>query len=126
MKCHLILPAALLLAGCSVNPVADEEPKHPWEWQPTDTELAHGRNIYLKTCGLCHNEGEQGAPPLGSPARWPPRLAKGTDTLILNAINGFDGEDGYMPPLGDNDTLSEAGVTAAVKFMAAALNQKTH
>lgn len=115
----------LLLTGCSGDPDAaasaeGAKPNHPWDWQPEDPELAAGRQVYLDTCGLCHNEGEQGATPLGSAGRWESRIAKGEATLIRHALEGFKGEDGKMPARGDNDALSDADVTAAVKFMIAA------
>ncbi len=122
-----ILPSLLLtlLASCSGDPesaapASEEAHQHPWDWQPEDPELAAGRQVYLDTCGLCHDEGEQGAPPLGSSKRWAARIDKGEETLILNAIKGIKGDDGTMPPRGDNDELSDADVAAAVKFMIAA------
>ena len=126
MKRFLPWLCLLLLTGCSGDPdsaasaEAPPKPKHPWDWQPDDPELASGRQVYLDTCGLCHNEGEQGATPLGSATRWEQRLAKGEATLIRHAIEGFKGDDGKMPARGDNDALTDAQVTAAVKYMIAA------
>ncbi len=132
MKRHFTgLLLLVVVSGCSDEPGAaashpkEEKPHHPWNWQPDDPELAHGRDVYSKTCGLCHNEGEQGAPSLSNAARWKARLTKGPETLVRNAIHGFKGDDGKMPPRGDNDALTDADVTAAVKFMLASLNRLT-
>lgn len=109
-----------LFTSCGKGPEAPKEPekpKHPWDWEPEDPELVQGKKVYSRDCSFCHNEGEEGAPRLGSVKQWTERSAKGMDTLIDNAINGFVGDDGEMPPRGDSPNLTDEEVAAAVKFM---------
>jgi len=120
-------PIAFFLAACqseesgATPPKSDsvsvEKPVHPWDWTPTDAELLSGKKVYLRECSLCHDEGEEGAPALTKSGEWNTRAAKGIDVLIDHAINGFVGEDGKMPARGGTDTLTDAQVAAAVKFM---------
>ena len=123
MKAITPLICLLIVTGCSGDPDAaasvEEKPKHPWDWQSEDPELVTGRQVYLDTCSLCHNEGEQSAPPLGSAKRWENRIAQGADVLIRHAIEGYKGDDGKMPARGDNDALTDADIAAAVKYMIA-------
>jgi len=76
-----------------------------------------GEDIYNATCFACHATGAAGAPKLGDKADWGPRIAKGTDTLVQHAINGFQGEKGIMPPKGGRADYSDDAIAAAVKFM---------
>ena len=122
----LSLPAAICLLSCSgdsgsASGEVGDEPgsRHPWDWTPDEPELAAGRDIYLAECALCHNEGEEGAPPLNRGAEWARRTERGTDALIKNAIDGFIGDDGEMPARGGTESLSDAEVAAAVRYMLA-------
>ena len=78
---------------------------------------ADGETVYNTACMACHGVGVAGAPKPGDADAWAPRLAKGMETLVQNAINGFQGEAGLMPARGGNPTLSDEAVTAAVQFM---------
>ena len=95
----------------------EEAPSHPWDWEPTDTALIAGREIYLAECAGCHNEGEEGAPALTKSKEWSKRMKQGLPTLFDHAINGFDGPDGEMPARGGTPTLSDESVRSAVRFM---------
>ncbi|MDH5545860.1 MAG: c-type cytochrome [Gammaproteobacteria bacterium] len=79
--------------------------------------LADGNAVYDKACKMCHGTGMAGAPKVGDTASWKERIAKGEDALVKNAINGVQGAKGFMPPKGGNPSLSDADVTAAVKYM---------
>lgn len=121
-----LLPLAACLVSCS-GPPEDEttggagelEPSHPWDWVPGVPELVEGRRVYLAECALCHNEGEEGAPPLNRGAEWALRTEKGIEALISNAIDGFIGDDGEMPARGGTDSLSDEEVALAVRYMVA-------
>lgn len=75
-----------------------------------------GEEAYA-SCGACHSGGIAGAPALGDKTSWVERIAKGTDALYANAINGYQGAAGYMPPKGGNAALSDESVKAAVDYM---------
>ena len=90
---------AALLAGCSPG----EQP---------------GQAIWQNNCQVCHGPGLAGAPRIGHKTDWAARIAKGTDTLIEHAIQGYAGPGGHeMPARGGNPSLSDADVAAAVTYM---------
>ncbi len=78
---------------------------------------ADGKAVFEKTCKMCHVPGVAGAPKLGDKAEWATRNKKGLDTLVKNAIDGYKGAKGMMPPKGGNPKLSDGDVKAAVKYM---------
>jgi len=122
--------AALLIAFITISlnscggadSAESSKAKHvePWDYEPTDPALLSGKKIYAVECGLCHNEGEEGAPSLLSTATWKEREAKGMETLLKHAIEGWIGPDGEMPAKGGSDYLSDEQVANAVKFMLSA------
>ncbi len=73
--------------------------------------------VYNAACAACHAAGVAGAPKLGDAGAWGPRIDKGMETLADHAINGFQGEAGYMPPKGGNPSLSDDQVRSAVQYM---------
>ena len=78
---------------------------------------ADGKAVFDKTCKMCHVPGIAGAPKLGDKAEWAARNKKGLETLVKNAIGGFKGAKGMMPPKGGNPKLSDGDVKAAVEYM---------
>lgn len=76
-----------------------------------------GEATYNATCATCHTAGVAGAPKLGDKAAWKDRIAKGDAAMTANAIKGFQGKSGFMPPKGGNAALSDADVKAAVDYM---------
>ena len=60
-----------------------------------------------------------GAPKLGDTDNRAPRIEKGMEVLYTHAIDGFQGESGYMPPKGGFTNLSDEEVKAAVQYMVA-------
>lgn len=81
------------------------------------TEVESGETVYQNNCAACHATGVAGAPTFGESAAWSDRIAKGKDTLYQNAIEGFQGDAGVMPPKGGNTSLSDEAVQAAVDHM---------
>ncbi len=63
-------------------------------------------------CAACHASGAAGAPIVGDTAAWVERIAKGSETLYSNAINGINA----MPAKGGL-SLSDNTVKAAVDYM---------
>ena len=80
-----------------------------------------GKTVYDSLCFTCHAQGIAGAPKFGDMAVWEAHIEKGRDTNLANAINGFTGSSGIMPPKGGNPGLSDEEIAAAVDYMMAAV-----
>ena len=76
-----------------------------------------GEATYGKICFSCHDGGIAGAPKTGDVAAWGSRREKGTEMLVSNAINGFQGDTGIMMPRGGLSSLTDDEVRAAVMYM---------
>lgn len=76
-----------------------------------------GQGVYSMACTACHGAGIAGAPKTGDTAAWAPRIEQGMDTLVRHAIEGFQGDAGYMPPRGGFSNLSDEQVREAVQYM---------
>ena len=74
------------------------------------------QELYNKSCIACHASGAAGAPKTGDKAAWAPRLAKGMDTLLKNAKNGFNA----MPPKGMCMDCTDDEFKALIQLMSAA------
>lgn len=80
-------------------------------------QVRSGPEVYDQACMACHTTGAGGAPKIGDAAAWQPRIAQGQETLVQHAINGYQGEKGYMPPKGGRADLTDDEVAAAVEHM---------
>lgn len=76
-------------------------------------EPMSAEQIYQANCLACHSTGAAGAPRTGDAAAWAPRLAKGMDTLVSNAINGLN----TMPPKGLCMTCSDDDLRGVVEYI---------
>jgi cytochrome c5 len=76
-----------------------------------------GEQVYNAACFACHGAGVGGAPKIGDKAAWKPRVAQGPATLHKHALEGFQGQAGYMPPKGGRVDLSDDEIIGAVDFM---------
>ena len=106
----------------TLNVGAKEPSVEPTSVEPTTpVQVASsgdvGKSVYDKACFICHTTGVTGAPKPGDAENWGPRIAKGLDTLYSNAIKGYQGETGIMPPKGGNLLLSNEDVMAAVDYL---------
>jgi cytochrome c5 len=82
-----------------------------------ETQMS-GPQVYNEACFMCHQPpGVGGAPVTGVADEWTARIAQGMETLIDHAINGFQGQAGYMPPKGGRVDLSDEEVVSAVEYM---------
>ncbi len=72
---------------------------------------------YKSSCAVCHNTGVTGAPILGDKADWRKREDKGLGVLYVNAVNGYQGQEGYMPAKGGNPRLTDEVVKTVVDYM---------
>lgn len=79
-----------------------------------------GKDLYNKTCAVCHAAGIAGAPRFGNATDWQPRLAGGTARLYASALKGTAKG---MPAKGGNLTASDGDVKAAVDFMLASVKK---
>ncbi len=78
-----------------------------------------GHEVFSMVCFACHAPpGAGGAPIVGNKDMWGPRIAKGIPTLEQHALQGFQGQNGFMPPKGGRPDLSDAEIVAAVHYMA--------
>lgn len=98
-KFSLVIFASLALTGVSSGARAD------------------GEAVYQGGCAACHDQGVAGAPKLGDAAAWKDRITQEKEVLYENAINGFQGSAGVMPPKGGFVNLSDEEVKAAVDYM---------
>ncbi len=80
---------------------------------PSDPAFAE---IYETTCKACHANPDTGAPLTGDAQAWAPRIAKGSDVLLDNTIDGFKG----MPPLGLCMDCTADEFAALIEFMTTA------
>jgi cytochrome c5 len=88
----------------------------PASVKPEPMEM-NGQQVYEAACSACHAAGVAGAPKLGDAAAWSSRIAQGADTLNQHAVQGFQGNAGYMPPKGGRADLSDDSIHAAVTYM---------
>lgn len=91
----------------------------PVEEMPVEVASAApaGKATYEQACAMCHGSGLGGAPVLGDSSVWSTRGAKGLEVLTANAVNGYQGEAGYMPPKGGFAAFTDEAVGAAVEYM---------
>lgn len=82
-----------------------------------ELDLGWGKAVYLKDCARCHDTGANGAQVIGDIEGWKSRIDRGVPALVGNAIRGFSGALGYMPPRGGNPALSHEAVTAATWYI---------
>ena len=78
-----------------------------------------GPQVYNEACVACHGNGIGGAPRLGDAAAWAPRIAQGLEIIQQHALQGYTGDQGYMPPKGGRVDLSDEEVLSAVDYMLA-------
>lgn len=80
-----------------------------------------GKQVFDKVCIQCHGADSNVAfsPKVTNNADWAPRIAKGFETLVKHAIDGFVGpQGGSMPARGGDTTLTDDEVARAVAYMA--------
>ena len=62
-------------------------------------------------------QGLAGAPMTGDTAAWSARVNSGIESMNNNAINGYQGDAGFMPAKGGRTDLSDDEIIAAVQYM---------
>jgi cytochrome c5 len=81
------------------------------------TALADGMAVYNSGCSACHASGVAGAPKVGDKDAWASRIAQDVAMTYDHAINGYQGENGVMPPKGGFMNLSDDDIKLAVDYM---------
>lgn len=84
--------------------------------EPVATVLS-GPQVFNEACIACHGSGIGGAPLLTDADNWTDRIAQGIDAMYQNALEGYTGSSGYMPPKGARLDLSDQEVKDAVDYM---------
>jgi len=103
-------PAFMIIAGSvTFTSVANETQL---------AQLTDGFNAqqkYMASCFACHSTGAAGAPKVGAgmSAEWEPRLEKGLDAVVQNAINGIN----TMPAKGLCFDCTDEDLRAIVEYM---------
>lgn len=77
-----------------------------------------GKEVYTKSCSVCHATGLAGAPRYANATDWGPRAVGGVSQLYQSALKGTPKG---MPSKGGNLALPDAEVKAAVDYMLAAV-----
>ena len=70
---------------------------------------------YMMSCFACHSTGAARAPKVGdgNADAWAPRMEKGMEAVVANAINGLN----TMPPKGLCFTCTDEDLAAIVTYM---------
>ena len=84
-----------------------------------EAQLLAGEEIAKKNCKVCHAQGINGAPIIGNIKMWGPRIEKGREALVLNALNG----NGLMPPKGGNESITKEDINLVVGYFLAELEK---
>ena len=79
------------------------------------TDGFNAETTYMASCFACHSTGAAGAPKVGPGflVEWAPRMEKGLDAVVSNAINGLN----TMPPKGLCFTCTDDDLRALVEYM---------
>lgn len=101
----LCLPAALILTACG----------KPAGLEPVTLTEAQ-QKLFATSCKNCHDSPGNPAPQIGDGAAWGPRVAKGLDQLVKNAMAGYN----QMPAGGMCITCTPQDYEALIRYMAAA------
>lgn len=97
-------------------PAPAESKAQPVKVAAADESLS-GEEVYNQACTACHGAGIAGAPKTGDKAAWSDRIAQGMDVLLQHAVEGYQGQTGFMPPKGGRTDLSDEEVKAAIEYM---------
>jgi cytochrome c5 len=93
----VVLALLLTIAGCSKERQISEQEVAQYNRAFANAKLTRSVQAkWARSCALCHVAGQGGAPRLGKPAEWGPRLDKGRPLLMKHTLEGFN----KMPPLG--------------------------
>ena len=112
MKPAITFALLMLITACTLGTQETTE-----RTEGREIDLDWGKSVYRNDCARCHDDGTNGAQIIGDVEGWRSRIARGVPSLVSNAIKGFSGALGYMPPRGGNPSLSHEDVTAATWYI---------
>ena len=112
----LAMPKAVLLALAAFFVAAISADNSQQQLQLA--QLTDGFDVeatYMMSCFACHSTGAAGAPKVGdgNSDAWGPRMEKGMDAVVANAINGLNS----MPAKGLCFTCTDEDLAALVVYM---------
>lgn len=109
---HLTEADRLAIATYLKTVVSEE----PMGLEPSNAapSLSRGRQVYMKACVICHQNGEMSAPLIGDSANWYLRLkSSGLTGLYRHVIHGFNS----MPVKGGCVTCSDNDIISSVDYL---------
>lgn len=106
-----ILPL-FIASGCGGQP-EPEETRERGQTTITGQLTVSQQQRWNRSCGLCHIDGNAGAPRIGHAEEWQNRVTKGRDVLLNGTLDGI----GDMPPLGYCMACSKEDFRAMIDFM---------
>ncbi len=114
----VVLATALLLLGACGDGQETQQVARAPAVTAAEPDLAtqrgwDGAKVYDEVCDKCHKMGVDGAPELGDPEAWEPRIAKGEEVLMRHVTEGFN----KMPPRGRCEFCTDEQLRAAMRFM---------
>lgn len=106
--------ALLVLAGCSRQPPITQAETAKYTAVFTNAQMtARAQQKWARSCALCHVAGQGGAPRMGHPNEWKPRLEQGTALLLKHTLEGYN----RMPPLGYCMSCDTSDLAAMINMM---------
>ncbi len=115
-----ITMGSFLLSSCGGNSAKKDSSNSASVTKTEKTfvaNLENGKAVYNKVCIACHMTGVAGAPALKDKTRWTEIATKGMKQLHHDAINGFTGKHGVMPPRGTCTSCSDQDLYDALSYM---------
>ena len=111
-----VMPKAVLLVMVASFVTANSADNSQQQVQLA--QLTDGFDVeatYMMSCFACHSTGAAGAPKVGdgNSDAWGPRMEKGMDAVVANAINGLNS----MPAKGLCFTCTDEDLAALVVYM---------
>ncbi len=115
----MLAAGSFILSGCgSGNETKSSQADNTKKAEKQLTvNLQNGEAVYKKVCIACHMSGVAGAPALNNKERWSVIAEKGMKALHHDAINGYTGDYGVMPPRGTCMDCSDQDLYDAIGYM---------
>ena len=109
-------PSLAFLALCFLGIASCGEEPGPSsiDPQPASMPLTERQTqLWVRSCALCHVDGNAGAPVMGIPEQWSAVIGKSKSELLESVVSGVND----MPPLGYCMACEEDDFIALIDFM---------